>query len=197
MSGNQAARYRMFGGVKQRFYIAPVQQSYCETLPPHRLPDRATTPILMGNQQHSRCFVLHNAFQQIEDARLCYHTSRSVVGSSAMINGDSHSTAIAIIMRCKHAAAHLERVELPARARRFPEPHRFYGSGKRSVIEGFPSARQVSRAWGAWCSGLRALARVPCMMVVILDPLRRAQGEAAHENGLTSPLREVTVAMTG
>ncbi len=48
MSGNQAARYRMFGDVKQRFYIALFNnltvRHYRATFPPHRLPDALPRP---------------------------------------------------------------------------------------------------------------------------------------------------------
>ena len=72
MSGNQAARHRMFGGVKQRFYIALFDNL---TVRHHRHVIRQTrhNAHIMGDQQHSRRLFLHNAFQQIEDARLCYH----------------------------------------------------------------------------------------------------------------------------
>ena len=72
MSGNQAARYRMFGGIKQRFYIALFDNF---TVRHHRHIIRQTrhNAHIMGHQQHSRRLFLHNALQQIEDARLRYH----------------------------------------------------------------------------------------------------------------------------
>ncbi len=153
VSRNQAARHRMFGGVKS------VSTSPCSTILPSDItatssPDAPPRPY-HGSPAASPAPVLHNAFQQIENARLCYHVEVGV-GSSAMINGDSHSTAIAIIIAatCRRSS---RTGTASARVRRF-QPHRFYGSGKRSVIGGFPQARQVSRAWVCMVrSGLKAL----------------------------------------
>ena len=72
MSGNQAARYRMFGDVKQRFYIALFNNLTVRHYR-HIVCQTRYHAHIMGNQQHSRCLFLHNAFQQIEDARLCYN----------------------------------------------------------------------------------------------------------------------------
>ncbi len=154
MSGNQAARYHMFGGLNS------VSTSPCSTILPCDItathpPDAPQRPY-HGSPAAFPALFLHNALQQIEDARLRYHI-KSVVGSSAMINGDSHSTAIAI--SCAATCRRSSRTgTASARARVF-QPHRFYGSGKRGVIGGFPSARQVSRAWVCMvCSGLKACA---------------------------------------
>ena len=59
----------------------------------------ATTPISwVTSSIPGACFCI--MLSSRSRMRACATTSRSVVGSSAMINGDSHSTAIAIIMRC-------------------------------------------------------------------------------------------------
>ena len=62
MSGNQAARYRMFGGVKQRFYIALFNNLTVRHYR-HIVCQTRYHAHIMGNQQHSRCLFLHNAFQ--------------------------------------------------------------------------------------------------------------------------------------
>ncbi|WP_249449680.1 ATP-binding cassette domain-containing protein, partial [Escherichia coli] len=72
--------FEMSGGMLQRMMIA--MAVLCES--PFIIADEPTTDLdvvaqarhnahIMGHQQHSRRLFLHNAFQQIEDARLCYH----------------------------------------------------------------------------------------------------------------------------
>ena len=117
--------------------------------------------------------------------RACATTSRSVVGSSAMINGDSHNTAIAIIMRCNMPPLISNGYSFSTRAA-FSSPTASMAAVSVASSAGFPSARQVSRAWVCMvCSGLKAL-RGFCMMVAILMP-RRAQGETGLPSAKISP----------